>query len=122
MLVALQRTGDERSLPAAAAHVVELLRSWGPGPQHLTGLALAGLTVPVRLVGPFDGLKYQVDYAAAASQLVRSKAGERIRGALEERLGISKPAAGGEQQAAPGGNQSGQGGSAIDKLKGLLGR
>jgi AsmA protein len=83
---------------------------------------LAGLTVPVRLVGPFDALKYQVDYAAAASQLVRSKAGERIRGALEERLGISKPAAGGEQQAAPGGNQSGQGGSALDKLKGLLGR
>jgi AsmA protein len=83
---------------------------------------LAGLTVPVRLVGPFDGLKYQVDYAAAASQLVRSKAGERIRGALEERLGISKPAAGGEQQAAPGGGQSGQGGSALDKLKGLLGR
>src|SRR5437868_13176201 len=57
---------------------------------------LSGLTVPVHLVGPFDALKYQVDYAAAATNLAKSKAGERIKGALEERLGIKKPAAGGE--------------------------
>src|SRR5919201_3473936 len=90
---------------------------------------LAGLTVPVRLVGPFDALKYHVDYAAAASNLAKSKAGERIRSAIEDRLGISKPqggAQGGEQ--APG-QQSGQGSSAEerrqqiqDKLKGLFGR
>jgi len=51
------------------------------------------------------------------------KAGERLKGALEERLGIAKPPAGGEQ-AAPGGPPSGQGssGNALDKLKGLLGR
>src|ERR1051325_3076382 len=85
---------------------------------------LSGLTVPVHLVGPFDALKYEVDYTAAATQFARSKAGERLKGALEERLGISKPQAGGEQ-AAPGGNQPGQGSSgnnALDKLKGLLGR
>src|SRR5207247_152604 len=58
---------------------------------------LSGLTVPVRLVGPFDALSYKVDYAAAATNLAKSKAGEKIRGALEERLGISKPAAEGEQ-------------------------
>jgi AsmA protein len=90
---------------------------------------LSGLTVPVRLVGPFDALKYHVDYAAAASNLAKSKAAERIRGAIEDRLGISKPqggAQGGEQ--APG-QQSGQGSSAAerrqqiqDKLKGLFGR
>ncbi|HYL88368.1 MAG TPA: AsmA family protein [Burkholderiales bacterium] len=83
---------------------------------------LSGLTVPVRLVGPFDALAYKVDYAAVATNLAKSKAGEKLRGALEERLGISKPS---------GGEQSGQGGSAqqpdrrqetIDKLKGLLGR
>lgn len=51
MLVALQRTGDARDLPAAADHVVRLLRSWGPGPDHLTGLALAGISLPSRL-GP----------------------------------------------------------------------
>src|SRR5258706_3132421 len=85
---------------------------------------LSGLTVPVRLVGPFDALAYKVDYAAVATNLAKSKAGEKIRGALEERLGISKPS--GEQP-------SGQGSSAqeqkpdrrqetVDKLKGLLGR
>src|SRR5438874_2067357 len=78
---------------------------------------LSGLTVPVRLVGPFDALKYHVDYTAAATQFARSKAGERLKGALEERLGIAKPPAG--DQAAPGGNQSGQGssGNALDKLQ-----
>jgi AsmA protein len=83
---------------------------------------LSGLTVPVHLVGPFDAMKYRVDYAAAATNLAKSKAGERIRGALEERLGIGKPPA--EAQAGQG--QSGQGASSgdsrLDKLKGLLGR
>lgn len=51
MLVALQRTGEDRALPTAAEHLVRLLRSWGPGPDHLPGLALAGITVPSRL-GP----------------------------------------------------------------------
>lgn len=92
---------------------------------------LSGLTVPVRLVGPFDALKYQVDYSAAATQFAKSKAGERIRGALEERLGIGKPQGGAQGgDATQGGAQSGQGGSAADqakqqiqdKLKGLFGR
>jgi len=81
---------------------------------------LSGLTVPVHLVGPFDALKYQVDYSAAATQFAKSKAGERIRGAIEERLGIAKPPAGGEQ-AAPSG-QGSSGTNPLDKLKGLLGR
>jgi hypothetical protein len=51
VLVAFQRTGEVRRLPAAAEHLVGLLRSWGPGPDHLTGLALTGITVPSRL-GP----------------------------------------------------------------------
>jgi hypothetical protein len=51
VLVVFQRTGEERRLPAAAVHLVGLLRSWGPGPEHLTGLALTGITVPSRL-GP----------------------------------------------------------------------
>ncbi|HSU75526.1 MAG TPA: AsmA family protein, partial [Burkholderiales bacterium] len=81
---------------------------------------LSGLTVPVHLVGPFDALKYQVDYSAAATQFAKSKAGERIRSAIEERLGIAKPPAGGEQ-AAPSG-QGSSGTNPLDKLKGLLGR
>jgi AsmA protein len=88
---------------------------------------LSGLTVPVHLVGPFDALKYQVDYSAAATQFAKSKVGERLRGALEERLGIGKPAAGGDaasggQPAAPQGGQGSSGSSAVDRLKGLLGR
>ena len=79
---------------------------------------LSGLTVPVHLVGPFDAMKYKVDYAAAATNLAKSKAGERIRGALEERLGISKPPAEGQ----PSGQGSSSGDSRLDKLKGLLGR
>ena len=82
---------------------------------------LAGLTVPVRLTGPFDGLKYQVDYSAVATQVVKSKAGERIRGALEERLGIGKPPAEGSKPPAEGSSAQG-GGSTADKIRGLLGR
>jgi len=82
---------------------------------------LAGLTVPVHLSGPFDNLKYDVNYAAVAQDALKSRVGERVKSKLEERLGISKPE-----------GQSGQGGTAqqqpdrrqetIDKLKGLFGR
>ncbi|TMH70479.1 MAG: AsmA family protein [Betaproteobacteria bacterium] len=81
---------------------------------------LSGLTVPVHLSGPFDAMKYQVDYSAAASQFAKSKVGERITDKLKERLGGgAKPPAEGQS------GQSGQGSSGdsrLDKLKGLLGR
>jgi AsmA protein len=64
---------------------------------------LAGLTLPVRVSGPFDDLSYKVDYGAAVAEAAKSKAGARLkeevesrREKIEERLG--------------------------DKLKGLLGR
>ncbi|HEU4353877.1 MAG TPA: AsmA family protein [Burkholderiales bacterium] len=64
---------------------------------------LAGLTVPVKLSGSFDDLKYQVDVRALAGQAAKSQVGGKVkeqieqnRGKLEERIG--------------------------DKLKGLLGR
>jgi AsmA protein len=44
---------------------------------------LSGLTVPVKLSGPFDGLKYKVDYGAVAGNLAKSKIGEKI----QERIG-----------------------------------
>src|SRR5258708_439287 len=95
----------------------------GQGGEDLT--QLSGLTVPVRPVGPFDALSYKVDYAAAASNLAKSKAGEKIRGALEERLGISKPPAG-EQQSGQGSStqqqQHDRRQETMDKLKGLLRR
>jgi uncharacterized protein involved in outer membrane biogenesis len=64
---------------------------------------LAGLTVPVKLSGSFDDLKYQVDVRAMAGQAAKSQVGAKVkeqieqnRGKLEERIG--------------------------DKLKGWLGR
>ncbi len=48
---------------------------------------LAGLTVPVKLSGPFDAMKYQVDYGAAAGELAKSKAGERAKEAIDKNKG-----------------------------------
>jgi hypothetical protein len=45
------------------------------------------VTIPVHLVGPFEAPKYQVDYAAVATQAAKSKAGERIRDKLKGLLG-----------------------------------
>jgi AsmA protein len=44
---------------------------------------LRGLTVPVRLTGPFDAMRYEVDYGAVAAEAVKSQAAKKI----EERLG-----------------------------------
>lgn len=42
------------------------------------GLAqLAGLTIPVRVSGPFDAVKFDIDYATVAASLVKAKAGEK---------------------------------------------
>jgi AsmA protein len=64
---------------------------------------LSGLTVPVKLSGPFDAMKYQVDYGAAAGELAKSKVGEKIK----EKIGGER----GEVKE-----------KVQDKLKGLLGR
>jgi AsmA protein len=48
---------------------------------------LSGLTVPVHLAGPFDALKYQVDYAAVRSQFIKSKTTDRVRDKLKGLLG-----------------------------------
>jgi AsmA protein len=64
---------------------------------------LAGLTVPVKLSGPFDALKYQVDYGAAAGELAKSKVGEKVKEGIEK-------------------NKDKLGGQVRDRLKGLMGR
>jgi AsmA protein len=62
---------------------------------------LAGLTVPVRLSGTFDDLKYDVDYRAMAGAAAKSQAGEKIKERLGEGLKDEK---------------------IQERLKGLLGR
>ncbi len=48
---------------------------------------LAGLTVPVKLSGPLDDMKYQVDYGAVASGIAKSKVGARAKEEVEQRRG-----------------------------------
>jgi AsmA protein len=64
---------------------------------------LAGLTVPVKLSGPFDAMKYQVDYGAVGADLAKSKIGERAKEVIEK-------------------NKDKVGEQVRDRLKGLLGR
>src|SRR3989442_1755763 len=44
---------------------------------------VAGLTVPVKLAGPLDAMKYEVDYRAVAGDLAQSKVGDKVRDRLE---------------------------------------
>ena len=62
---------------------------------------LAGLTVPVRLTGSFDDLKYKVDVRGMAGQAAKTEVGEKLKERLGEKLNEDK---------------------IRDKLKGLLGR
>ena len=62
---------------------------------------LAGLTVPVKLSGSFDDLKYEVDFRGMAGEAAKSQVGEKLKERVEERLKDEK---------------------IKDKLKGLLGR
>ncbi len=51
-----------------------------PSAGQTGGLAqLAGLTIPVRVSGPFDGVKFDIDYAAVAKSVVKAKAGEKAQ-------------------------------------------
>ena len=46
--------------------------------------SLRGLTIPVRLTGPFDDLKYDVNYRAVAGDAAKSKVGEKIKDRLKD--------------------------------------
>jgi AsmA protein len=45
---------------------------------------LAGVTIPVKISGPFDNMKYDVDYRAAVGDIAKSKVGERAKEAIEK--------------------------------------
>lgn len=64
---------------------------------------VAGLTVPVKLTGSFDAMKYEVDYRGAASELAKSKVGERAKEAIDKSRGKVED-------------------KVRDRLKGLIGR
>jgi AsmA protein len=45
---------------------------------------LAGITVPVQLTGPFDALKYKVDFGAVAADVAKTRVGEKVKERVEE--------------------------------------
>ncbi|MDA1117898.1 MAG: AsmA family protein [Proteobacteria bacterium] len=47
---------------------------------------LAGLTIPVRLTGPFDAPKYEIDYRAIAGEAATAKVKEKAREKVEKKL------------------------------------
>jgi AsmA protein len=47
---------------------------------------LAGLTIPVKLTGPFDAPRYEIDYGAVASQAAKAKATEKVQEKLKDLL------------------------------------
>jgi len=76
----------------------------GQGGKELA--QLRGLSVPVRIVGPFDALKYEIDYRSIAAETAKS----RLKEKLEQRLGVQP-------------SQEGGGADKLkEKLRGLFGR
>lgn len=69
----------------AKVTVVDTLQGQG-GPELA---ALRGVTVPVRVSGPFDALKYRLDFNAMASGMVKRKVEqkqEEIKGKVQQKL------------------------------------
>src|SRR5712664_1998967 len=48
---------------------------------------VGGLTGPVKLAGPLDAMKYEVDYRAVAGDLAKSRVGDKVRDRLKGLLG-----------------------------------
>lgn len=67
----------------ARLSVVETTQGQG-GPELE---ALRGVTIPVRLTGPFDNIGYQLDIASIAAEIAKSRAGQTITNKIEEAIG-----------------------------------
>lgn len=86
--------------------------SGGQGGKDLADLR--GVTIPVRLTGAFDALNWQIDWAAAAKEAMKSKVGNELKGQAEQKLK--------EQLDKSGLADKIDVNKAKDSLKGLLGR
>jgi AsmA protein len=47
---------------------------------------LRGLSVPVRIVGPFDAIKYEIDYRSIAAETAKSRVKEKLQDKLRNLL------------------------------------
>ena len=75
---------------------------------------LKGLTVPVRLSGPFDALKYRIEFGSMLSDAVKEKAKDAVKGIFGEKFGIGA--------AKPDAQKADVKDQAKDALKGLFKR
>jgi AsmA protein len=69
--------------------------SAGQGGAELA--ALKGLTIPVRLTGPFEAVDWKIQWSAVAAGAVQNKLEDK----LKERLGLKAPEAGASAPAGP---------------------
>jgi AsmA protein len=86
---------------------------------------LKGLTVPVRIAGPYDQLKYKVEFSQMLGgkeqvEAVKETAKEAAKAKLQELLGGKKEAAPGADQAQPAAPSKRPEDELKDKLKGLF--
>lgn len=94
------RLGGEGAIDVGRGRIDYLARatvaptSQGQGGAELA--ALKGLTVPVRLAGPFDAVDWKIEWSAVAAAAVR----QQIENKLTERLGLKPPAGGASQPSA----------------------
>lgn len=86
----------------------------GQGGQDLGDLR--GVTVPVRVSGPLTAPSYKLDFSAMATEVVKQKAEEALRGQLEKRLGGGAAKEGAKEAPKSGSDALKEG------LKGLFGR
>jgi len=117
----LLRVGGEGEINIGADTLTYLVRatlvgtSKGQGGREMEDLK--GLTVPVRVAGPLAAPSYKLDFAALAKGAVRQQAEQRLKDALQRRLGGDAPKPG---TTAP--KEEVKPGSTRDVLKGLFGR
>jgi AsmA protein len=85
----LRLSGDGKiDLPAGTldytARVSVVGTSQGQGGRELE--QLRGLTIPVKLSGPFEAMSYSVDWGALAKEALKSKAGEQLKEKLSPQV------------------------------------
>lgn len=74
--------GEDSLNYLAKASIVESGK--GQGGAELA--SLKGVTIPVRISGPFKSPQYNLDFGAAATEIVKQKAEEAVKGKLQEKL------------------------------------
>jgi len=104
--------GEDRLNYLVKASIVGTIK--GQGGQELGDLK--GVTVPVRVSGPLTAPSYKLDFNALATEAVKQKAEEALRGQLEKRLGGGAAREGAKEAPKSGSDVLKEG------LKGLFGR